>query len=296
MKLSVLVPTWKRYKKLENALESLVEQSRRADQVIVVYRDIDPESLSIIKKFESKLPLTIVEVKSPGVIHAENAALEKVSGDIVSFLDDDAIAPVDWLENIETFFSEHPEYAAVGGSDLVLSDAINRVERDVVGKITWYGKVIGNHHQKVSHGQEVDVLKGVNMSFRKEFICSLDEKLGSEHHVGNGSQWELDLCFHVKSLGGRLYFSPDLEVKHDSNHDHFVKYASLQNNARNLTYVMMKHLRGWKKFSFLFYYLLIGNSQLLGILRFLFELRKGVVIAVRAYYYSLKGFWAGIRL
>lgn len=296
MKLSVLVPTWKRYDKLRNALESLVLQNRQADEVIAVYRDIDPDSLNIIQEFESKLSLVIVKVNKPGVVHAENSALLKVTGDIVCFLDDDAVAPRDWLALIEEFYQNHSEYAGFGGSDLIVLDEGIRQKREVVGQITWYGKIIGNHHQKVSKAQEVDVLKGVNMSFRKDFITNLDEKLGSEHHLGNGSHWELDLCFHVKKMGGRLYFDPSLEVKHDSNHSHFIKYENIKNNTRNLIYVMLKNLPIYKLIVFLIYITMIGNSQIFGLGRFLYELRRGPIIALKSYFASLQGILLGIKL
>ena len=201
MKLTVLIPTWKRGDLLEKCLQSLAEQERQADEVIVVYRDVDPEAQEYISHFAEKLPLVRVMVEAPGVIHAENMGLEKVTSDIVCFLDDDAEVPAHWLKLIEEHFSRDSSLAGVGGPDYIVLDGDYRKECHTVGKITWYGKVIGNHHQKVVRLQEVDVLKGVNMSFRKSFIEPLDEKLHSEHSYGNGSQWELDLCLKVKAKG-----------------------------------------------------------------------------------------------
>ena len=45
--------------------------------------------------------------------------------------------------------------------------------RAVVGKLAWFGRLTGNHHLGVGGGREVDVLKGVNMSFRREAIADL---------------------------------------------------------------------------------------------------------------------------
>jgi hypothetical protein len=166
-----------------------------------------------------------------------------------------------------------------------------------VGKLTWYGKVIGNHHHTTQGIQTVDVLKGVNMSFRKDYLKPLDTNLQSDHSVGNGSHWELDLCFEVRKAGGKLIFDPNLDIIHDSNHDHFVKYENLKNNARNLTYVMLKHLSFSRRISFLSYVIILGNEQLWGFGKLLSLLLKGrFLVGLKSYYYSNVGLINGLRL
>ncbi len=293
MRLSVVIPTWQRTELLAQAVESLQHQTRKADEIIVVYRQCDEDTvayLATIKKYN----LILVEVEQAGVIHAENAAFKAVTGDVVCFLDDDAKANSNWLAMIEEFFLLHPEYAGLGGMDIIGGDRSYQINCNVVGKITWYGRVIGNHHQKVLHPQEVQVLKGVNMAIRTSYLSALDEKLGSEHHLGNGSHWELDLCYAVRKAGGRLFFDPSLTVDHFSNHDHFVVWKNLENNAHNLIYVL------WKNNGLLFrgimlnYYFWWGNSQLYGVVRTLYAMLHSPILALKSFYLSWKGAIRGI--
>ena len=137
MKISVLIPTWKRPKKLALALESIQRQSRPADQVVCIYRDVDPEAKKVIDRYVDSLPITIKMVTVPGVIHAENEAILSSTGDIICFLDDDAEAPSHWLEFIENKFKSLPNLGGIGGPDLITEhyDPNYRKYVDIVGKV-----------------------------------------------------------------------------------------------------------------------------------------------------------------
>jgi glycosyltransferase involved in cell wall biosynthesis len=297
MKISVIVPTWKRPDKLKLALASLAKQSVPADQIISVVRDVDPEGQTVIDEFVISSGVEKIVVTEPGVIHAENSALKVAKGDIIAFLDDDAEAPENWVEGLKKHF-EDESISGVGGPDIITGHYDPNYRKVVaqIGLLTWYGKIIGNHHHTCENILEVEVLKGVNMAFRRQNICLLDEELASEHHLGNGSHWELDLCLHAKRMGGRFIFDPKLEVLHHSNHDHFVKYANMRNNAHNMTYVLLKNLNFFHKLAFLGYVLILGNSQIMGIIRFGHELIKaGPKVAFLSYWSCLYGLIAGIR-
>lgn len=294
MRLSVLIPTWKRGELLQKCLKSLTIQERQPDEVVVIYRDEDPEAQKYISEFAELLPLVRVMVDEPGVIHAENKGIDQASGEIICFLDDDAEAPAHWLKIIEEHYKRDSSLAGVGGPDFIANDGDYRRECNTVGKLTWYGKVIGNHHHKISKLQEVDVLKGVNMSFRKSHLMPLDPLLHSQHSYGNGSQWELDLCMQIKNKGGQLIFDPALDLIHNSNHSHIVKLPNIRNNAHNLVYVLLKNLPAWKKISFLIYLIFIGNNQIVGFAKLIHMLIKQEDQVMPVYWNSLKGSFAGV--
>jgi len=50
-----------------------------------------------------------------GLSHARNAGIANSKGKILCFIDDDAIAPFDWLEKIMCAFAKHPEAGVIGG-------------------------------------------------------------------------------------------------------------------------------------------------------------------------------------
>lgn len=299
--IAVLVPTWKRPFKLEQCLEHLVKQTRKANQVILVVRKEDSEAQAIADRFAGIIPgFQMVFTECPGVVAAENVGLDYVESDYVAFLDDDGYAPSDWLQKIEAFFLRYPDAGALGGSDIIKSEpwTYHDFEVDEVGTITWYGKIVGNHHRKCRGGiRAVSILKGVNMIFKRNLITKLDVHLaGIEGHLGNGSQWELDLCLSLKRLGYLIYFDPDLVVVHDSDHSSHVKNKVLVNNAHNLTYVLLKHFTWWQKIGFLFYSLIIGSHQLGGVGKTLWDvLRQKSLAPFKEYFFKLQGFVLGAK-
>jgi cellulose synthase/poly-beta-1,6-N-acetylglucosamine synthase-like glycosyltransferase len=222
MKISVLVPTYRRSKDLERCLEALKLQSLPADEILVVVRDTDEETHRFLGGFDaSLLPLKIVDVVEPGQVAALNAGLAAAAGDIISITDDDAAPHGHWLKTIKQHFLSDPLVGGVGGRDWLyiegkLFDIKNSVGAShVVGKLTWFGRVIGNHHVGEGEAREVDILKGANMSYRYESIRNIkfDTRLR-----GEGAQVCNDMAFSltVKRQGWKLVYDPIVSVDHFS--------------------------------------------------------------------------------
>ncbi|MEO0683984.1 MAG: glycosyltransferase family A protein, partial [Cyanobacteria bacterium J06649_11] len=172
MSIAVIIPTYRRSQDLARCLKALQNQTRPADEVIVVVRDTDTETWSFLTAFDSKdLGLRSATVSITGVVAAMNTGLDAATADIVAFTDDDAAPHLDWLARIESHYLANEQVGGVGGRDWVyhgtdLEDGSSRT----VGQVHWFGRVIGNHHIGTGEAREVDVLKGVNMSFRRAAI------------------------------------------------------------------------------------------------------------------------------
>lgn len=296
---TVLIPTWKRPHKIKICLEHLEKQIIKPDQIIVVVRKEDLEGIEVVQSFNNKLHnLEILFADKPGVVIAENVGLANIKNDYICFIDDDGYAPEDWILRIKNFFKENPKAQALGGSDIIKTEPWTYHDFAVteVGRVTFYGKVIGNHHRKALGSlRNVDVLKGVNMVFKNKNLPRLDVNLaGIDGNHGNGSQWELDLCLSVNKDRKSIYFDPNLVVVHDSDHSTHLKEIVAFNNTHNMTYVMLKHLSFIRKICFIFYALVIGNEQLPGALKLCFQLIKEKdKKMISIYINKLKGFCAG---
>ena len=94
--------TLHRWAHLVAAVQSALEQTPPATEVILCV-DHNPELLErAVTRWEQDAGVTVIENRYPGRLgSARNSALERVTGDIVAFLDDDAIAPVDWLARLD---------------------------------------------------------------------------------------------------------------------------------------------------------------------------------------------------
>jgi cellulose synthase/poly-beta-1,6-N-acetylglucosamine synthase-like glycosyltransferase len=277
MKISVLVPTYRRSKDLERCLEALKQQSFPADEVLVVVRDTDEETHQFLGGFATgSLPLKIVEVVEPGQVAALNSGLEAAIGDIISITDDDAAPHGHWLAAIRQHFLSDPLVGGVGGRDWLyiegkLFDINNSVGAShVVGKLTWFGRAIGNHHVGEGEPREVDILKGANMSYRRESIQGLKFDANLR---GTGAQVCNDMAFSlsVKRQGWKLIYDPYVSVDHFSAErlDEDKRYAfnpkACRNRAFNESIVALKNITISGKIAYLFWCFTIGTRDSFGL-------------------------------
>ena len=90
MRITVCIPLFNGVDCIKNALHSLACQIRKPDEVIVVDDCSTDEGLSAVEDFFSKLPIKVFRNKhNLGMIANWNACLEKMTGDIITFLHQD---------------------------------------------------------------------------------------------------------------------------------------------------------------------------------------------------------------
>jgi glycosyltransferase involved in cell wall biosynthesis len=119
LKASVIVITRNRARLLPRVLESLVKQDFENDkyEIIVVDNNSDDDTTSIVKKFKREFPNKINYVFEPkvGMSNARNRGAETAKGEILLFIDDDAIASTNWLTSHNFLYQSFPDIVATGG-------------------------------------------------------------------------------------------------------------------------------------------------------------------------------------
>jgi glycosyltransferase involved in cell wall biosynthesis len=274
--VSVVVPTYRRPRDLARCLEGLVDQTRPADQVIIVTRADDRQTLEVLddQRFRD-LPLARIVVERPGQVSALNAGLDQAHGDLIAFTDDDARPCREWIERIEALFGRYPEAGGVGGRDAIGGAPLLPSQgRTRVGTITWYGRYLGNHHVGQGPARAVHVLKGANMAYRRLAIY------GERFHGGlrgDGAQVGNDMAFSisVQARGWELVYDPLVRVDHypaaraagADRGDVSVKAKA--DAAFNQTYAQLRWL-GWPRRVAVFLYgLAVGTRDAPGLALFL---------------------------
>lgn len=269
LRLSVLVPTYRRVDDLKRCLAALAAQRRPADEIIVVVRDTDRETLESLEA--SGHDLRIVAVTKPGQVAALNRGLDAVCGDVVAITDDDAAPHQDWLERIERHFLNDRTVGGVGGRDYVAGEPPNQ-EQHVVGKLYWYGRMVGNHHLGVGGPRDVDFLKGANMSYRTAALCEdhFDVRLrGSGAQVHN----ELGIGFVLSRRGWRLLYDPAVavdhypSVRHDADQRGATGKQSMEDRCYNAAISLTEHLSWHGRIAYLIYSISVGSRARPGLLQ-----------------------------
>ena len=203
--VSVIVPTYRRPTHLRACLEGLRAQSRPAREVVVVRRAGDEETRRVVAEHE---PGSLVEVvvDVPGVLAAMHAGIERATGNVIAFSDDDVVPRPDWLARLLEHLAD-PGVGGVGGRDHT-PQSVPPFTEDV-GRISRWGKLVGNHHVGAGPARDVDVIKAVG-AYRREALA-LPAGLRGE---GAQVHFEVALCLWARNHGWRLVYDPSIVVDH----------------------------------------------------------------------------------
>jgi glycosyltransferase involved in cell wall biosynthesis len=300
MKITVIVPTYLRPQDLARCLVALKQQTRAVDELWVIVRDTDRETWQFLEDFDrGSLALHVASVSESGVIAAMNIGLDSATGDIVVFTDDDAAPHPDWLERIEAYYLADENVGGVGGRDWVYQGTkLVEGSRPIVGKLQWFGRLIGNHHIGAGEGREVDVLKGVNMSFRRKAIADLhfDRRMR-----GSGAQVHFEVVFSLtlRQRGWKLIYDPQIAVDHfpaqrfdEDQRNSFNAQASV-NAIHNETVALLGYMPPFQRFIFLIWAIAIGTTDACGLLQWLRFLPKDRDVARQKLWACWRGRWQG---
>lgn len=122
-KISVIVPVYNVEKYIDKCLNSLVNQTLKDIEIIVVNDGSPDNSQAIIDKYVKKYPKLVKSFikENGGQGSARNLGLEKATGKYISFVDSD-----DWLD--ENALLEMYNLAQKDNSDIVICDMIDHYE------------------------------------------------------------------------------------------------------------------------------------------------------------------------
>jgi GT2 family glycosyltransferase len=270
MAISVVIPTYGRPSDLLRCLRALERQEAPAREVIVVCRHHDTPTQRALEALESSLPLRVELVDAERQSVAMNAGVAVATSPVVALTDDDAVPRPGWIAGLQSLHAL-PGVGAVGGRDLVHTPE-GTLDQQVteVGVVKWYGRRVGNHHLGAGAARNVDFLKGVNLSVRRE-LWMLDERLQG---VGIQMHWELDVSLAVRRSGLQVIYDPGLIVDHHpaariGNLDQRAHRASaaVRHEAHNQTLALLKWLPLSRALMTLGYDVAVGSSATPGLVR-----------------------------
>lgn len=140
MKFTIIMPTYNDHESITKTLDSIVSQSYKKWNLIIVDDGSTDNTKDTVKPFLKKYKnIEYIYQNNQDQLRAINNALEKIDGDYVYILhSDDLFASKDVLWKANNFLTEHPNY------DAITADLINIDENDnITGKT-----VIPNYVQK----------------------------------------------------------------------------------------------------------------------------------------------------
>lgn len=304
MKVSVVVPTYRRPADLKRCLAALRAQTRTPDEVLVIARPEDEATarrLAIELKSANRFVLRVIDSGAGGQVAALNRGLDAADGDIIAITDDDAAPHPDWIERIANAFEADQRLGAIGGRDWVHEKGrVLDGSRHEVGVIRRTGRVEGNHHLGVGAARPVRMLKGVNMSYRRAAVSALrfDTRLR-----GAGAQVHNDMAFsmRVRREGWNVMYDPRVAVDHfpaerfDDDRRDARTLGALTDAAYNFHLILNEELESFDREIAWLWYALIGTRVYPGVFHALVAMRGGARLAWDRWRAVRKGAWQARR-
>jgi glucosyl-dolichyl phosphate glucuronosyltransferase len=199
-----------RWADLLAAVESVQNQTRRATEIVVV---VDHNPI-LLERVQASLPdvVAIENHERPGASGSKNSGAAAAKSAVVAFLDDDAEAMTNWIEQLCAGY-EHSQVLGVGGS----IEPLWPRERPA-----WFPEefnwVVGCTYRGMPESAAaVRNLIGANMSFRREVF----EKVNLYNEIGHMGVRPLggsdpDFCIRVRRQWPQniLLYEPRARVYH----------------------------------------------------------------------------------
>jgi glucosyl-dolichyl phosphate glucuronosyltransferase len=200
-----------RWEDLLKAVQSVRQQTRPPLEVILVV-DHNP---ALYERACGQFPdISVLEnEEAPGLSGSRNTGLRIATGTYVAFLDEDAQAAPDWLQQLQSGYSD-PDVAGVGGFIEPMWDT---------GRPDWFPEefywVVGCSYRGLPEERApVRNLIGANMSFRRDLFSATGGFRSGIGRIGRtpvGCE-ETELCIRARqrSPGNILLYLPDARVMH----------------------------------------------------------------------------------
>lgn len=206
--VSIVICTYNRKAYMERVLEYLRFQTMQVFEVVVVDGPSDDGTKELLAEYKEKIK--IAHNLERNLSKSRNIGIELADGDIVAFIDDDAIPFDDWVETILFEYNRHPlTVVGLGGpcfyagtlrfqvEDIAfnrMADTISNVHASQIGRDGWYRTLLGT-----------------NATFSRRALMDCD---------GFDEQYdyfldESDICWRLQSKNRLLGYCERLYLRHE---------------------------------------------------------------------------------
>lgn len=191
--ITIVVPVYNEEKYIDSCLKSIINQSRKPDQILIVDNNCTDKTIEIAEKY----PVKVIKEEKQGMIFARNTGFNSASTEIIARTDADSILPSDWIDNIYDNFQYSNTLAITG--PIFFYDFFSK------------SQLFSNLYQTILRLllKKSYVLLGPNMILRK----SLWNKIKHSTCINDKKVHEdIDLSIHIIKSGQKINFDSKLIV------------------------------------------------------------------------------------
>ncbi|MFA0349128.1 glycosyltransferase [Vibrio sp. 10N.222.55.C6] len=206
--VSIVICTYNRADYLERALSYLCDQYNANFEVIVVNGPSTDNTEDVILKWKDKIK--VANNSEANLSISRNMGIELASGDIIAFIDDDALPFYDWVDQLLIGFNSRHQLAAGLGGPTYYSGTLDFQAVDIA--VDKYGDGIVNPDISIKSSSSYKrSLLGTNSAFRADYLKSI----GGFDEEYDYFLDETDVCFRLEDAGFRNCHHDSLYLRHE---------------------------------------------------------------------------------
>lgn len=215
--ISVIICTYNRVHYIEKVLDALHNEDFKDYEVLVVDNNSTDGTLQKVRDYADAhpdFPLRLLQESRQGLSWARNTGIRESHGDILAFLDDDAIPRKGYLAELESGMKTHPQACGFGGKIIPLFDECPAPKWLCRWTLSWVSGLDKGERNCYFKGKEFPI--GANMGLRRSAITECGEfntTLGRSAGNLMGGE-EKDLFRRIKTHGGKIIYLHSVIVDH----------------------------------------------------------------------------------
>lgn len=198
MTVSIVIPAYNSEKTIGECLLSLLNQSIKDKEIIVVDDESTDNTARIVKQFNQ---VKYLYQKRAGPAKARNLGIKNANGAIIAFIDSDCIAAENWLEQMLASFNDERVMGVQG--------AYKSNQKEFIAKFVQLE--IEERYKFLKKAKNLDWAGSYSAAYRKK---ALREVNYFDESFPKASGEDPELSFKLQEHGYSLVFNPNAIVWH----------------------------------------------------------------------------------
>ena len=209
MKYSIIVPVFNRPDEVDELLQSLVGQTLKDFEVVIVEDGSEKPCKDVCDKYAGKIDLKYFMKKNSGPGQSRNYGAERANGEYLIVLDSDVVLPEDYLRAVDDELNREPS-DAFGGPDCA-HDSFTETQKAISYSMTSFFTTGGIRGGK----KKLDKFypRSFNMGIRRDVYM----RLGGFSKMRFGE--DIDFSIRIFKAGCKCRLFPEAWVWHKRRTD-----------------------------------------------------------------------------
>ncbi len=202
IKLSIIVPVYNVEKYLERCLESLVNQTIKEYEIIIVVDGSTDNSIKIVKKYKEKYSNLIkyVETENRGLSAARNYGIDLAKGEYIGFVDSDDYVATDMYEKLYNCAKDNNYDVVVCDYCKITDEKQKEVKLEITSNSTLDEIVVNSRPYACNKIFKKNIFKKYNLKFPEglifEDICTVYPLLMRSKQIGYVNESMYFYCYN----------------------------------------------------------------------------------------------------